>query len=305
MFYPDGVAPDHVASMLLAVLDRVGAECEVGIGICAHHGMFYELGKGIYGPDADRVESIAEDFTEAGELAITGELAALLGTTASFSLRPREDLRATFGAVLRVTDGPRLGGIDASDFRYPLPFTEEFFGGLTEFQRTRRASLVPHPAYRESAVVVIEREREDLDVPEVAALNDLALSAALKRLGRALVDDLAGLEIKTAAGVSIYLFDEPRHGVDFCRKLRQMFAAEGVQLRMGMDVGRVLVFELGNGLRDIAGSPVNIASKLARDVGEFGIIQMTAEAARRAGLAAVTAARGVRAGGVTIEAVRI
>jgi class 3 adenylate cyclase len=305
MFYPDGVAPDHVTSMLLAVLDRIGAECEVGIGVCAHHGLFYELGKGIYGPDADRVESIAEDFTEAGELAITGELAALLGTTASFSLRPREDLTATFGAVLRVTDGPRLGGIEASDFRYPLPFTEEFFGGLTEFQRTRRASLVSHPAYREAAVVVIEREREDLDVPEVAALNDLALSAALKRLGRALVEDLAGLEIKTAAGVSIYLFDEPRHGVDFCRKLRQMFAAEGVQLRMGMDVGRVLVFELGNGLRDIAGSPVNVASKLARDVGEFGIIQITAEAARRAGLAAVTAARGVRAGGVTIEAVRI
>jgi hypothetical protein len=305
MFYPDGVAPDHVASMLLAVLDRIAAECEVGIGLCAHHGMFYELGKGIYGPDADRVESIAEDFTEAGELAITGELAALLGATASFSLRPRDDLRAAFGSVLRVTDGPRLGGIEASDFRYPLPFTEEFFGGLTEFQRTRRASLVPHPAYREAAVVVIEREHEDLDVPEVAALNDLALSAALKRLGRALVEDLAGLEIKTAAGVSIYLFDEPRHAVDFCRKLRQMFAAEGVQLRIGMDVGRVLVFELGNGLRDIAGSPVNIASKLAWDVGEFGVIQMTAEAARRAGLAAVTAARSVHTGGVTIEAVRI
>lgn len=305
MFYPEGVAPDHVTSMLLAVLDRVGSECEVGIGLCAHHGAFYELGKGIYGPDADRVESIAEDFTEAGELAITGDLAALLGTTASFSLVPREDLRTNFGTVLRVTDGPRLGGIEASDFRYPLPFTDEFFGGLTEFQRSRRTSLVPHPAYREAAVVVIEREREDRDNPEVAALNDLALSAAIKRLGRALVEDLAGMEIKTSAGVSIYLFDDPRHGVDFCRKLRQMFAAEEVQLRMGMDFGRVLVFELGTGLRDIAGSPVNIASKLARDVGEFGVIQLTAEAARQAGLAAVTASRGVRAGGVAIEAVRI
>jgi class 3 adenylate cyclase len=154
-------------------------------------------------------------------------------------------------------------------------------------------------------VVVIEREREDRDIPEVAALNDLALSAALKRLGRALVEDLAGLEIKTSAGVSIYLFDEPRHAVDFCRKLRQMFAAEGVQLRLGVDVGRVLVFELGAGLRDIAGSPVNIASKLAQDAGEFGVIHLTGDAARKAGLPAVTATDKVRAGGVTVEVVRI
>jgi hypothetical protein len=305
MFYPEGIAPDHVASMLLAVQDRVRTDCEVGIGLCAHRGLFYELGKGIYGPDADRVQGIAEDFTEAGELVITGEMAAALGMTASFTGMPRDDLRASFGEVRRLTDGPRMGGIDASDFRYPMPFTEEFYGGLMDFQRTRRTSLLPHPVYREAAVVVIEREREDRDVPEVAALNDLALSAALKRLGRALVEDLAGLEIKTSAGVSIYLFDDPRHGVDFSRKLRQMFAAEGVQLRMGMDVGRVLVFELGTGLRDIAGSPVNVASKLAHDVGEFGVIQLTAEAARKAGLPAVTAARGVLAGGITIEVVRI
>jgi class 3 adenylate cyclase len=305
MFYPQGVAPDHVASMLLTVLDRVRLDCEAGIGLCAHRGVFYELGQGIYGPDADRVELIAEDFTEAGELVLTGEMAAALGTTASFTTAPRADLRARFGEVVRVTDGPRLAGIEASDFRYPLPFTDEFFGGLTEFQRTGRASLVPSPAYREAAVVVIEREREDRDVPEVAALNDLALSAAMKRLGRALVEDLAGLEIKTTASLSIYLFDEPRHGIDFCRKLRQLFAAEGVQLRIGMDVGRVLVFELGPGLRDIAGSPVNIASKLAEDLGEFGIIQLTAQAASEAGLTALPAARTVSAGGITVEAIRI
>jgi class 3 adenylate cyclase len=154
-------------------------------------------------------------------------------------------------------------------------------------------------------VAVLEREREDREIPEVAALNDLALAAGVKRLGQALVEDLAGLEIKTAAGVSIYLFDDPRHGLDFCRKLRQSLAQQGVQLRIGMDVGRVLVFELGAGLRDIAGSPVNIASKLAQDVGEFGRIQLTTEAARRAGLPAVTAARTVKVAGVTLEVVQL
>ena len=59
MFYPEAVAPDHVIGMLLTLMDRIGAECEVGIGACVHEGIFYELGQCLYGPDADRVEAIA------------------------------------------------------------------------------------------------------------------------------------------------------------------------------------------------------------------------------------------------------
>ena len=105
MFYPEGVAADHVIEMLLALLDRIRAECEVGIGLCAHRGIFYELGKGIYGPDADRVEAIAEDYTAAGELLVTEALAASLGDTASFELAHRPDLEDRFGTVHRVLDG--------------------------------------------------------------------------------------------------------------------------------------------------------------------------------------------------------
>jgi hypothetical protein len=46
----------------------------------------------------------------------------------------------------------------------------------------------------------------------------------------------------------------------------------------------VLLFELGAGARDIAGSPVNVASKLAQDVGEFGKIHVSDAAARKAGI---------------------
>jgi hypothetical protein len=305
MFYPEAVAPEQVLSMLLTMQDQVKAECEVGIGLCAHSGVFYELGLGVYGPDADRVEAIAEDFTAARELVITGELLQALGNSTAFQVTAREDLRATFGDVHRVMEGPRLSGITATDFRYPLPFTEEFFGGLTEFHRTRRTSLVPRPAYREVAVVVVVREREDRDLPEVATLNDLALSAAVKRLGQALLPPLAGLEIKTTNEVSIYLFEDPGQGVVFCRALRDSLRSQTVELRIGMDVGRVLVFELGPGLRDIAGSPVNIASKLAQDLGQFGAIHLTLAAAEMAGVTDLPAPCDLQAGGVTIQMVSI
>jgi class 3 adenylate cyclase len=305
MFYPEGVSADHVVSMLLALLDRVSAECEVGIGICVHHGEFYELGQGIYGPDADRVEGIAEDFTSSGELVVTDALVRRLGETASFQLSPRADLLERFGEVQRIVGGPRLGGIDASDFHYPLPFTDEFYGGLAKFQRTRRTSVVPRPAYREATVVVVAPEREDRDIPEVAALNDLALAAAIKRIGQGLVEDLSGIEVKTSSGISIYLFEEARHAVGFGRKLRTTLAAQGVALRMGMDRGRVLLFELGEDRRDIAGSPVNVASKLAQDAGRLGAINLTVQVAQGAGVPIAGNALAIQAGGVTIEAVTI
>lgn len=303
MFYSEAIPADHVVGMLLTLLDQVRDECEVGIGMAGHRGTFYQLARGLHGPDADRVELIAEDHTEAGELVVTDALASLLAKPSPFTLRQREDLSPLFGVVYRVTDGPRRGGLDATDFKYPLPFTDEFYTGLAQFQRTRRTSVVPRPAYRDVAIVVVEREHEDQDVPEVAALNDLSLAAAVKRLGNSLMEDLPGSEIKTSGRTGIYLFDAADHALAFARKLRELLARERVDLSIGMDVGRVLLFELGPGLRDVAGSAVNVAAKLAQDAGRFGAIQLSVEAARRAGLPAVTTAQHVTVGGVTIETV--
>ena len=304
MFYPDGVSPDHVVSMLLTLLDRIRVECEVGIGLAVHLGEFYELGSGLHGSNADRVENLAEEYTEAGEILITGDFRRALGETAAFEFEPVPGLLSSSGEVYRVLNGPRFEGIEPSEFRYPLPFPEEFYDGLTQFQRTRRTSVVPRPAYRDGVIVVVEREREDRDEPEVASLNDLALAAAITRVGGSLLEDLAGLEVKSAGGPCIYYFDDPRQGLAFARKLREFFEAQRIQLSIGIDMGRVLLFELGAGRHDVAGSPVNVASKLAQEVGRLGSITLTWAAARAAGLPDVTAVEALAASGLTIEAVR-
>jgi class 3 adenylate cyclase len=143
--------------------------------------------------------------------------------------------------------------------------------------------MAPRQAYQELAVVLISREREEPDVPEVAVLNNLALTAATKRIGSALLGSVGGAEVKSAGLLSIYTFPDCRDAIAFARSFREALAAQGVQCRIGIDVGPVLVFELGPGSHDIAGSPVNVASKLAEDVGEFGKIQMTDAVAKRAG----------------------
>jgi hypothetical protein len=302
MFYPAEVSAERVLGMLLAARDHVARECEVGVGLCAHAGEYFELGGGVYGPDADRVEEVAEEHTEGGELVVTDTLAERLPAGHAFAFVARPELAPDFGGILRVTGGPRLEGLALEDYRYPAPYSADFTDGLGEFARTGRPSAMPRPEYQDLAVVLIEREREEPDVPEVAALNDLAMAAAMKRIGAELLAELGGAEIKTAGLISLYTFEGCRAALDFARAFRSTLAGQGIQSRIGVDAGRVLVFELGPGSRDIAGSAVNTASKLAQDCGVFGRIYVSEAAGRLGGLGGAAPPLTFRLSGVELAA---
>ncbi len=283
MFYPAEIPAERVLGMLRTTQEHLLAERTVGIGMCAHLGAFFQLGDGVYGPDADRVETVAEEHTEGGELVVSGEMADALPSGHAFALRGREDLAADFGRILRVEGGPPLEGIAAADLQYPTPFDSAFHEGLRAWSTDEHPAL-PEPEYQDRTVVLVERERDVPDEPEVALLNDLALAAAMKRIGRALLPRHDGSEVKTTGLISIYTFPEPGPAAAFAEAFREQFAQQGVLTRIGIDSGQVLLFDLGGGRRDIAGSPVNVASKLAQDCGEFGRIYLSEAATRRARL---------------------
>jgi len=302
MYYPPDVSAARLLGVLLGTLDQIAAECEISIGLCAHRGSFYVLGNGVYGPDADRVEVVAEEYTGGGELLVTDTLAATLAAPGAFTFAARPDLASRFGTILRVTGGPRATDVTPTDFKYPLPYSDGFYQGLSSYTRTRRDSLMPKPEYEERAIVLLQREREETDVPEVAVLNDLALAAAMTRIGATLLRDLHGTEIKTSGLISIYAFSDCAEAVQFAESFRTALKSQGIACRIGVDVGQILEFDLGSGARDLAGSPVNIASKLAEDVGEFGRIYVTEDAGRRAGLA-LGEAMAFEFSGVTVRTV--
>ena len=281
MFYDASIPVPRLVAMMNTVMRRLASECEVGMGMAAHTGEFFELGDAVYGPDADIVETIAEEHTSSGETVITAAMHSALGATPDVTVEPRADLQAEFNVVYRISGAPILEQLDLTDTAYPAPFSSGFSEGLSHYTRTRRDSMVRQP-YAELAVVLIQREREVPDVPEVAVLNNLSLTAAAKRIGTALLLG-TGEEIKCSGLLSIYAFPECRDAIAFARAFRDALAQQGIQCRIGIDVGPVLVFDLSEGSRDIAGSPVNIASKLAEDVGEYGKIQMTEAVAKRAG----------------------
>ena len=286
MFYAHGVEADDVVSMLLTTQDHIRKECEVQIGFGVHRGHFFRLGEGLYGADADRVETIAESYTAAGEIVVTAETAAQFGAERGFFLMPRVDLPPELGANLRITAGARRDDLRPEKTRYPIPFSEDFYKDLMRYASSPNDSKLleeVHSTYSQRrAVVLIERERDETESREVAILNDLALSLAMKNIGAALLRDSGGKEIKTAGSIGIYTFEESSVALDFARRFRETLQQQEIASRIGIDYGDVLVFQLREGIEDIAGAAVNIASKLAQDEGVFGKISLTDAAARNA-----------------------
>lgn len=287
MFYPAGTPADGLVSMLLTVQDQVREQCKVQVGIAAHSGHFYRLGGGLYGAEADRVETISESYTVGGEVVITGELGALLGRAGSFSLQPTTGMPAELGENLRVMAGPRSADLRPPETRYPIPYSEQFYADLLRFaSRPDDSQLLEHvhrTYCRERAVVLIERERDETDADEMAVLNELALSLAMKKIGVEALGELGGSEIKTSGSIGIYTFETCAPALAFAKRFREAFMRQGIASRIGIDYGEVLAFQIRDGIEDIAGAPVNVASKLAQDEGIFGKIYISEAASRTAG----------------------
>jgi class 3 adenylate cyclase len=98
----------------------------------------------------------------------------------------------------------------------------------------------------------------------------MALSMMMKDIGLRHLSPDDGVEVKIVGPLGIYLFNEPAAAVRFAQQFRQDLTARDIICRIGVDLGPVLVGELSGGGTDIAGMPVNIASKMAQDIGEFG-----------------------------------
>ncbi len=296
MFYPESVSTESIINMLNSIKKELLHTCDVKISLAAHFGEFYSLGGGMYGNEADWIENIAEDQTEGGEIVISEHLLEKFKSSdnnvngASLSLIEREDLQSKYGKIFRLEDGQMLADIPKNDPYYPIPYSKDFYEDLIKFNTNTDEVLLKnmYEKYVEKlTVVLIEREREeeieteDKYIHEVRLLNDLALSVVMKKAADAVLSKYNGTEIKTAGPLGIYVFKESQKALDFAKELKNNLLKDGVSSKTGIDYGELLVFTTPDGHKDIAGMPVNQASKMAQDKGEFGHIYMSAEVAKQ------------------------
>jgi class 3 adenylate cyclase len=280
MFYPPEISAATLLSALLTAQDEINRNCRVKIGLGAHYGAFYSLSGGLYGTEADAIEELAENETEGGEVVISESVYTRLPANHGFTLVEREGHAPRLGRIFRVTDGPRLDAQPAMTAKYPIPYSESFYDALVAYQSRLDdeafGQQLAEQYLQNKVVVLIERASLAADTHEVALFNNLSLSALLKDVGLRLLPQAGAREVKVSGPLGIYLFDEAPAALQFAQAFRQALAQEDVSCRIGIDAGAVLVFDLEGGGCDIAGMPVNVASKMAQDKGQMGKLYLSA-----------------------------
>ena len=284
MFYPPSVAMETVVSAMFEAQARISATCQVRVGLCAHQGAFYEIGGGLYGGDASLVEMLAETYAGPGELLLTEPSASDLVTRGivTATLRPELSVHHAPG-VMRVIDAPGTPHLAGSQRGYPHPFPARFFDALGALAASGSADASRAHIYdtwlRERTVVFLVRDRprrRRVDITDL--LDELSANAVMEAIIRQ-SRDAQGHVASLGGGLAILVFDHPVDALSAARRLRQACADSNLDARIGIDVGAVLAFTNDDGPSGLAGDAVNVASKLAEDVGENGTIAITARAA--------------------------
>ncbi|MEH1844561.1 MAG: adenylate/guanylate cyclase domain-containing protein [Nostoc sp.] len=178
-----------------------------------------------------------------------------------------------------MLDRPSLSEVPPLNTNYPIPYSETFYADLVVYEnRLTDAELgkqLTDKYLQNKVIVLIERQSQEVEAHETAMFANLALSARLKDMGQRLLKQNNGAEIKVVGIIGIYAFDEATTALNFAQAFRQELAAQDVASRIGIDAGPVLIFDLSVGGKDIAGNPVNVASKMAQDKGQFGKLYLS------------------------------
>ncbi|MFY0565943.1 hypothetical protein ACN28E_19150 [Archangium lansingense] len=267
MFFEEKIAPARVVAQMLGVQERAKAlQVQVGIGI--HTCECYKVGGGLFGEGADFIEAIAEDETSGGEIVLSEAVLEHLTGSVREAARVREDLQEK-GALWSLMGFPgRVEAVEGNNLHYPMPFDEAFF------QRLRSASLAElgkeeFPEYRKIRTVAFVKVDHHPQKFLLDSFTDMSLiNLSVRRIASSHGADV----VKSNGTLAIVLFDEGHDAVGFARDIIEGNRALGFTAHVGLTQGEVYLFPLANGEREIAGNPVNIASKLAEDSGLGGVL---------------------------------
>jgi len=286
MFYGETLQLEAVVEAMAEVQARIRERLPIQIGMCIHSGSFYEIGGGLYGPDADTVEYLAEHCADPGEILLTDTVARRLNAAAEGSpggpmtLQPVsvEDISEQAYAVQWNRRAPWLR---ENETVYPHGFPPEFYELLRQFSGSEELRRRIYDQWlRECAVVFLARQRGPGEAGAASLdtmLDDLVINALMDTLLR---EPLAagGHIAASAGGLAILTFDTAQEGIGFARDIRAKLAENGLPVQVAIDSGPVLVFRNARGPSGIAGDAVNVASKLAEDLGVSGSISVSERA---------------------------
>lgn len=266
MFYDQSIKPEEVIDAMVAAQQEI-ADLIVQVGMGIHQGTFMEIGGGLYGGDAQFIEELAENQTEGGEIVLTHSVTKQLSDTYQSYLSPHtQDERA---AILNYADLNPLVS-KHQETQYPYPFNTEFFEVLKLYSQLSKAEQEKkYQSFSQQTTVVLVKVLHE----EAGLLLDQLTRyiVANAYINQVLKDFPHVTVVKSNGDLGIFVTNEPTEAVSFAQHVREKLQKNGFIVNIGVTSGEVLLFPLQKGY-EIAGGPVNVASKLAEDSGENGKI---------------------------------
>jgi class 3 adenylate cyclase len=307
-YYPPAIAAEDIIVGMTEAEHRITCELPVGVGMCVHNGAFYELGGGLYGPDAHVVEFIAEHHAGPGEILVTA--AVRNDCPDSFGFRARADLDSHgAGGIFSLSNAPGMRHLEATNRRYPHPWPPEFFDRLMALKTSAEKDDLRQQIYdtylKRLVVVFVARDRVRGPAPTTTGLLDDLIANVLFDALVSGLDAARGHVAGLGGGLGILTYDGAPAALEAADALRRRFAANSLPIKIGMASGPVLYFPNPRGPSGIAGSPVNIASKISEDAGLPGKINIASDVAAQLAPQAGAAPFEITIGGVVLHGVTV
>ncbi|MCC7432911.1 adenylate/guanylate cyclase domain-containing protein [Candidatus Peregrinibacteria bacterium] len=267
MFYQD-IGIDELLEAMIAAQKQVSlGPLKVGMGI--HHGVYWEIGQGMFGVDAELIDEVAEEHTAGGEIVLSDKCFDDSSLQKwQTSLFKRGDLDEHFQKDFWSFNYEKFSGkefevdLNAEDLIYPLPFDRKFYQALRQMEKSADARNVLEEFFANKVVVLVKIYHNKANF----LLDQLTDWVVMNAFTAEIAERYAVETIKSNGDLGIFVADSDSEAVQFAEDVLLSMVRSEDRVSIGLARGDILLFNLEGGGKDLAGGAVNIASKISEDV---------------------------------------
>lgn len=294
MFYDASIPVDAVVRQMIAA-QRAMRNFTVKVGFGIHQGSAYEIGGGLYGAEADDIEQFAEDETRGGEIGVSKKVRDALN--AQFITKEER-----LGKILLDVDAGDVVPQTSNEWQYPVPFPRTFHESLRALD-VSKPELVEalHRAHAKETTIILVRL---FHAPQPLLLDTFAAKITANACLFRAANKFEARIIKSDGSLAILAATDPREAVRCAHTLHDELRSNGYIVNIGLCKGEVLLFDLDDGGSDLAGGPVNVASKLVEDTKDRNILVFEESVQHEANEHRATEPFTITKSGVEIKGVR-
>jgi len=265
MFYDKNTTVEELIEQMAGVQHEIINLSSLQVGIGIQYAEYLEIGNGFFGHDADIIDEITENYSNGKDLLITEAVKEKLSKNFIRFITRILETEVEWPVYKFNYDGLGMAVKKTDNYDYPIPFTEKFYNYIRSREDFDDDDQKLKEYLFEKTVVLIKiyhsKTKFFLDqVVDWVVMNDVLME---------IKSEYDVEVIKSNGDLGIFVSDDVDEAISFAEAVLNDLRESKDPVSIGVTAGDVLIFDLPMGGKDIAGDPVNIASKISEDIDEM------------------------------------